>query len=673
MKHVLQLPNGVRDVENAWIPMRDGTRLAARLWVPEGAEASPVPVVLEYIPYRKRDLEREHDTVAHRYFAGHGYGAARVDLRGSGDSEGVLEDEYLQRELDDAVDVLQWLAAQPWCDGSVGMYGISWGGFNGLQVAAMQPPELKAVITACSTDDRYADDVHYMGGCLLLDNLAWSAVMFAHNSFPPDPALVGERWRDMWHERLEGSGLWLEKWLRHPHRDAYWKHGSICEDYHAVQCPVFAVSGWADGYSNAVFRMLDGLKCPRRGLIGPWAHAWPHLATPGPAIGFLQECLRWWDRWLKGVDNGIEREPELRVWMQDAAPPATRYDTRPGRWVAEDTWRSDRIEHRTWRLAPHALVPEGAAVAEQDLDIRSPLGVGRYAGKWCAYDTTPDLPSRQRFEDGGALVFDSEPLSEPLEILGAPIADLDLTVDRPVAQVAARLSDLAPDGAVTRVTYGLLNLTHRDGHEHPEPLEPGRRYRVQVRLNEVAQRFASGHRVRLALSTSYWPLAWPPPEPTTLGIRTGSSQLRLPHRPPRPEDASLRAFDPPEGAPPPTTTVLRPRRGDRWVTHDLGTDEHTLGVIRDEGHWVIDEIGLEISLRAEETYTHTGDDHLSPQGETRYDVSFRRGSWSVRTVTRTALTSSAEGFRVVAEVDAWEGDTRVHCANWDVNVPRNGL
>ncbi|MFW6197416.1 MAG: CocE/NonD family hydrolase, partial [Myxococcota bacterium] len=579
MKTVDSMPHRVREVENAWIPMRDGCRLAARLWIPEGAEDRPVPVVLEYIPYRKRDLEREHDTMAHRWFAGHGYAAARVDMRGSGESDGVLRDEYLQQELDDGIDVLRWLAKQPWCDGSVGMYGISWGGFNGLQIAAMQPPELKAVITTCSTDDRYADDVHYMGGCLLLDNLAWSAVMFAHNTFPPDPALVGDRWRDMWLERMRDSGLWLETWLRHPHRDAYWKHGSVCEDLSAIQCPVFAVSGWADGYSNAVFRLLSGLKVPRRGLIGPWSHAWPHLATPGPAIGFLQECLRWWDRWLKGVDDGTDDEPMLRVWMQDPSPPRARYVTRPGRWVAERSWPSERVTTRRWRLARARLAPEDEPVPETELHLHSPLGVGRYAGKWCSFDSTPDLPSHQGFEDGGSLVFDSDPLGEPLEILGPPVAELALSVDRPVAQIAARLSDVAPDGSITRVTYGVLNLNHLEGHERPVPLEPGRRYHVRVQLNDVAQHFAAGHRVRLALSTSYWPLAWPPPEPVTMHIATGESHLLLPRRPPRAEDEDLGPFDEPESAAPPEITILRPPEGNRWIIHDLGEDEHVLRVL----------------------------------------------------------------------------------------------
>ncbi|MEJ2699936.1 MAG: CocE/NonD family hydrolase, partial [Desulfuromonadales bacterium] len=533
MKIVESFPHPVREIENTWIPMPDGVRLAARIWMPEDAEANPVPAILEYIPYRKRDLKRERDSSVHSYFAGHGYACLRVDIRGSGDSEGVLTDEYLEQELADGEAILSWAASQPWCNGSLGIIGISWGGFNGLQIAARRPPELKAVVTLCSTDDRYADDVHYMGGCLLGDNLSWASVMFAYNSLPPDPLIVGERWRQMWFERLEGSGLWLETWLNHQRRDAYWKHGSICEDFSAVQCPVLAASGWADGYSNAVFRLMEKLQVPRKGLIGPWSHRYPHEGQPGPAIGFLQECLRWWDQWLKGEETGVMDGPMLRVWMLDSVPPTTRYATRPGHWVGEPSWPSPNIEERVYTLAWRHIAPGFGEHPEVEETIRSPLTVGLFAGKWCSYSATPDLPHDQRQEDGGALVFESEPLVHQMEIMGAPVVELELTSDKPVAMVAVRLSDVAPDDKATRVTYGLQNLTHRNGHDQPEPLDPVRRYRIRIKLNDIAQVFPPGHRFRISLSTSYWPLAWAPPSPVRLTIFTGLSRLILPVRAPR--------------------------------------------------------------------------------------------------------------------------------------------
>lgn len=671
MKTVTTFPHEVREIENIWIPMSDGTRLAARIWLPNDAESKPVPAILEYIPYRKRDGTAYRDSIAHPYFAGHGYACVRVDLRGSGESEGVLTDEYLELELQDGIEILQWIGKQSWCSGQIGIIGISWGGFNGLQIAAKNPPGLKAIITLCSTDDRYADDIHHMGGCLLGDNLSWASTMFAYNSCPPDPALVGDRWRDMWLDRLKNSGLWLDTWLGHQRRDAYWKHGSICEDFSAITCPVYAVSGWADGYSNAVFRLLENLNVPRKGLIGPWSHKYPHLGIPGPAIGFLQEALRWWDKWLKGNETSIMDEPMLRVWMQDSVPPTTYYHSRPGRWVAESSWPAPNIEKHQLSLAPARLVPLEEHTPQSPLTIQSPLSVGLFAGKWCSYAAGPDLAHDQREEDGGALVFDSAPLEESMEVLGAPMLELDLTANRPVAMVAVRLSDIASDDKATRVTYGLLNLTHRNSSEHPELLKPDERYRVQVPLNHIAQVFPKGHRLRIAISTSYWPLAWPPPEPVRLTIYTGSSRLTLPTRQPSETDKHLPAFGEPEGAPPLNRTLIGPEHHNWRVIRDLAQDESTLEVTNDKGVYRLDDIDLEVQHKTVERYTYQADNFESVRGETKTIRGFKRGKWSVRTETRTVLTSSATHFHIFADLDAYEDDKRVYCQSWDQTIPRD--
>ena len=685
MKEVDTFPWPVRHVENAWIPLSDGCRLAARMWIPEGAEDTPVPAILEYIPYRKRDHKRSRDQSVHAWFAGHGYAAVRVDMRGSGDSDGVLLDEYLQTELDDGLEVLRWIATQPWCDGNVGMMGISWGGLNGLQIAAMQPPELRAVITVASTDDRYADDVHYMGGCLLGDNLSWASVMFARNACPPDPEIVGPRWRGLWFERLEANRPWLETWLSHQHRDGYWEHGSVGDHIERIRCPVMAVSGWADGYSNSVFRLMESLQTPRLGLIGPWSHLYPHEGIPGPAIGFLQEALRFWDHWLKKFDTGIMDEPMLRVYVQDSTEPATRTLHRPGRWVGETTWPAPDIRPKHHRLAVTGLVPfipideagdkpvgedEKLDMAPTDLTVSSPLSIGLFAGKWCAYGAGPDLPYDQREEDGGAMVFDGEPLEEPLEILGAPVATLELSVDRPVAMVAVRLSDIAPDDKATRVTYGLLNLCHRDSHGKLEPLEPGTWYRVPVALNGVGHRFLRGHRIRLAISTSYWPLAWAPPEPVRLTVRSEHSTIALPVRTPRAEDATL-TFAEPESAPAASRTQLQEPHHNWRVLRDLSTNESALEVTLDEGSYVLDDIDLTVRSAAKEWYRTCDDEFASLRGETSWVHEFRRGNWHVRTETHQVLTCDPGSFYLHSTLDAYEGEERVFSRNWSTKIPRD--
>ena len=669
LQTITDFPRDVRDLETVWIPMPDGCRLAARIWLPVDAEEDPVPAILEHLPYRRRDFTALGNSIMHPYYAGHGYACVRTDMRGSGDSDGILEGEYLQQELDDAVAVIQWLAAQPWCSGSVGMTGISWGGFNSLQVAALRPPALKAIVTACSTDDRYADDIHYMGGCLIADNLMWGSTFFSFNSRPPDPEVVGEGWREKWLERLENAVVFPEVWTRHQRRDEFWKHGSVCEDYADIECAVYAVGGWADGYSNAIPRLLEGLSCPRKGLIGPWSHSWPNTALPGPAIGFLQEALRWWDHWLKGEDSGIMDEPMLRVWMQEYVPPKPQYDERPGRWVAEPSWPSPGIEAREFALNAGRIDCE--AGPENALVHESPQTVGVTAGDWCPYGHDAEMPTDQRFEDGASLVFDSEPLAERLEIMGAPVVALDLAADRPRAFVAVRLNDVAPNGAATRVTYGLLNLTHRNGHEDLEALEPGKRYRVRVQLNDIAHGFAAGHRIRVSLSTAYWPLAWPSPEPVRLTVYAGASGLVLPVRAPRAEDDALAPFGPAEGAAPLSHETLRPYHRARILRRDIASGETVIEAIKDRGLIALHDIGLTYSGRGSERYTIKDGDPLSARAENRYAISFERGDWSLRTESETIVSATGDDFLVTAALDAFEGDTRVFTRTWSAKVPRD--
>ncbi|CAM4120821.1 CocE/NonD family hydrolase [Janibacter anophelis] len=670
------VPHEVEAEENVFIPLRDGQRVAARIWRPVG-EVGPLPAVLEYIPYRKRDLTRGRDAVNHPYLAAHGYVCVRVDLRGSGDSDGVLVDEYHEQELQDAEDVIAWLADQQWCDGNVGMMGISWGGFNSLQVAARRPPALKAIVSASATEDLYVDNMHYMGGCLLGDNLSEATVMLAFNSLPPDPEIVGDAWREMWLERLRGSGLWLDTWLSHQRRDEYWRPASVSEDYSAIQCPVLAVGGWADGYTNAIFRLLEHLEVPCHGLIGPWGHKYPHIGVPGPPIGFLQELVRWWDHWLKGKDTGIDEDPVLRAWMQDSVPPRASYEERPGHWVAEDEWPSPRIHDREFRLTRASLAEGGQGEGDSGpLTLRSPLSVGMFAGKWASYAAVPDLPYDQREEDGGALVWESAALDEPTEIFGLPRLDVALSADQPVAQIAVRLSDVAPSGEATRITYGVLNLTHRSSSSSPEPLVPGERYDVQVQLNGVAHSFPAGHRLRLSISTSYWPLVWPAPRPAELTIHPADSVLRVPIRPRQDDDRTASPFHEPVMAPELETTVLEPSEHDWRVTRDLATDVSTLEIVNDQGAFRIEETGTVVRRSTTEWYSFRWDDVTSVRGETRTVRRLERGNWRTEVVTSTVLTCTEDDFVIRADLDAYEldesrGHRRVHAESWDRVIPRD--
>ena len=674
MKVVRDWPRKVRDVEHLWITLEDGCRLAARLWLPEDAERRPVPAILEYLPYRKRDGTIERDELVHPYLAGHGYACLRVDIRGNGDSDGLMEDEYTPQELADGKEVIAWAAAQSWCSGTVGMMGISWGGFNALQVAALRPPALKAIVTMCSTDDRYRDDIHYMGGCLLNDNMTWSAQMLAYSSRPPDPDVVGDDWREMWLRRLEAMPLLAANWLRHQHRDDFWKHGSVCEDFASIEAAVLAVGGWADAYSNAVPRLLAGLKAPALGLMGPWVHKVPHFAYPKPRIGFLQEMLDWWDYWLKGEESDVMATPRYRAYMLHSQKPATHYDEWPGHWISEPAWPSPNIDERSYRIDGRGglvdLSASGARALEEDLDLCSSFTTGANCGSFCpGMRLGNEFPGDQREEDSQSLVFDTPPLDRDLEIFGAPVVELMLSSDRPVAQLTARICDLHPDGASTRVTFMPFNLAHRESHERPAPLEPGAFYRVRFALNHTAYRFPKGHRIRLALSSAYWPMVWPAPEPYKLCLRTGDSKLTLPVRPARDEPEVT--FRPAESSPPLRREGLRQDRNDRRIERDAASGRVTVHTYDDFGAFRIESHGLEVGDIVRQSFSIVPDDPCSARAEASWTYTIGRGPWQTRTESVTRMWSDRTAFHLEANLKAFEGDELVFEKDWRESVDRD--
>lgn len=665
-------PYDVEVLDNVWIPLADGTRLAARIWLPVGAGNAPVPAILEAIPYRKDDVTAVDDAVRHGYFAGYGYASIRLDLRGSGNSSGVLLDEYHEREQDDLVEVIGWIADQPWCSGRVGMTGISWSGFNSLQVAARRPPALKAIITVCSSDDRYDNDVHYMGGVVLaFYMLVWANVMLAFNARPPDPDLVGESWREIWLERLEGSPFLIEQWLGHQRRDAYWQRGSVCEDYAAIECPVLAVGGWSDAYTDTVLRLLEHLPGVRKGIIGPWGHTWPERGVPGPAIGFLQECLRWWDRWLRDEPTGVEDEPALRAFVQDAYAPRPDAAQRSGRWISLPTWPAESITSHELILGERRLI--GTVEPEGELLHSSPLTLGLDSGSWCPYGNPTDLPADQRHDDAYSLGFDGEPLDEPLTIVGQPELELELSSDVEAALVVVRICDVGPSGSSTMVARGALNLTHRNGHASPEPLVPGARYRASVPCKAVAYTIPAGHRLRVSLSTSYWPFLWPSPRLATLTIVTGSaSRLRLPILQVETDREPAPRFGRPEIAPPPHLEQLRERRPLMTVTRDVQSGAVSFHMERD----LFGEARMPSGIVYRDTdpisFEITDGDPLSARVECSRSTEVSRGEWKTRIETRCLMTSTETAFHVSSQLDAFEGETRILTRSHAIAIPRDG-
>jgi putative CocE/NonD family hydrolase len=663
----------VRVTPNEWVELADGVRVAMRLWLPRDAESHPVSAILDSVPYRKSDGTAVGDAAWGTYFATHGFAFARMDLRGSGDSTGLLEDEYTDQDQRDTERVIAWLANRPWCTGAVGMIGISWGGFAALQLAARHPEHLRGVVPIHASDDRYADDVHYIGGCVsAMDMAQWATSMLAYLNQPPDPAVVGSSWRELWLERMRDARAFIEPWLGHQRRDEYWQQGSACEDYSTIQCPVFAVGGWGDGYRDMVLRVVEHVRTPVRGLIGPWSHTDPTSGAPGPAIGFLPECVRFFAASLDGADNGFFDEPRLISYMQDPVAPAGCYPQRAGRWVADPSWPSPAVAPWTLALGSGSLLEaDSGEVGGAAASVRSPQATGLDSGVWCGDGSPADFPLDQRADDGGSVCWDSAPMSERVELLGQAEAELEVSVDRPWAFAVVRVCDVAPDGASTLIARGLLNLSRREGHDRTVPMPIDEPVRVRVLLQSTAYAVPAGHQIRLAVSNAYWPMAWPSPEPTTLTVHHGT--LSLPRRGPSALDAGLRPFEAPENGTPLATEKTMVRPGGRRVRRDLSG-----GWVEVEFDWHpsrtrIVATDTEMGEENVTTYRIVEGDPLSATVTCNVEVSLARPGWNTRTLASATMTCDAERFIVTSVLDAFEDNVRVYTRSWRHEFPRDGV
>ena len=509
------------------IPARDGVELSANIWRPLPRPDAPdeaFPAILEMIPYGKDNWRRASDITRGEWFAARGYALCRLDVRGTGSSGGVALDEYTADETRDGYDAVEWLAAQPWCDGAIGMWGISYGGFTAIQVAALRPPHLRAIVPVMATDDRYLDDVHYRGGCVTVSELSQYAVsQVAMNAMPPDAAFRGAAWRDEWLARLDATPPWLFAWLREQTDGPYWRQGSLAPDYDAIEAAIFNIGGWQDSYVDPAFRMQARCPAPSHTLVGNWVHSWPHDAAPGPNLDELHEIARFFDRHLRGADNGWDTEPPIVWFEREYAPPAPFPAGSPGRWRAATAYPHPETVVRPLLFGAGAvplagrLVQPGVGRRRVDVDTfaHRPTAGTRGPLSWGAGDAPNGLARDLRRDEDAGPTYTSDPLDEPLEILGVPEVVVHVEVDAPVATLSVRLSDVAPDGSVALVSAGVLNLTHRRSHSDPEPLRPGVVEEIRVPLRTAGYRWLPGHRIRVALASSLWPVLWPSPFPAT--------------------------------------------------------------------------------------------------------------------------------------------------------------
>jgi uncharacterized protein len=655
----------LRRERNVRIPMPDGVTLAADLFMPD--VPGQFPVVIEYLPYRKNDVG--HDGYfGHRYMAERGYVVARIDVRGTGDSEGQAEDEYCLQEQLDGVAAIAWLAEQTWCSGTAGMFGTSYGGFNSLQVAMHRPPALKAICPMYFTDNRYTDDCHYKGGQMqmLYDVGTYGLSMVGRNLLPPRPDLVGERWAAIWEEHLNNEP-WLLHWLAHPTLDEQWRQGSLCENYGGIECAAYLIGGWRDGYTNCNLRAFAHLQCPKKLLIGPWLHVQPHVGRPGPRIDHFREMTRFYDHWLKGIDTGIMDEPPIAIYVQQYDRPSANRPRTSGFWRAETAFPPARGYDETLFLVADGRLadvpPERAAVSE----LQNHPAVGTAFGMFSA-GAPHVLPADQRAEEAYSAVYTGPVLTETMEIFGRPRLLLRVDSDAEAITFAARLCDVAPDGSSALVTKGILNATHRDSHTDPAPLVPGQPYELTIDLDATSWQFAPGHRLRLSVSNADFPNAWPSPNLAASRLHLGGEQASRLILPIVPEPTE--ALPAPDFAPSPFPLADEPGEEPQpWrVTRDImrGQTEVTIeggGVSEPDPGYV---------LETQSTATAHVDEH-NPAYAWMRGHHVDRYRWPGQTIelqSRGQITSTESAFNIALHVAITIDDLPHFERKWVASFPR---
>jgi uncharacterized protein len=686
------------------VAFRDGRRLTLRAhyWyhAPAMRAGKRLPAIVDFNPYRRRDGMLYVDTMMYPWFSYNEYLCFRVDLQGSGDSDGVITDEYTEDELASCVQVIEQIAALPFCDGNVGMMGKSWSAINSLMVAARDdcPAALKAIVFCCGTDDRFNDDVHYMGGAMMYDQPSWAGSMFGWLPMPPDPLVVGERWREMWRERVRALDFWFAAWAAHQTRDEYWRRTSVRDHYERVKVPVFVISGWWDGYKNPAeraLRILGGMGKPVAGILGPWGHKYPFDGYPGPRVDWLRYVIpHWWDRWLKGkAPDESSAWPQLAVWLGESREPSRIPDyVERGTWVAEDHAWPERVRPHALHCGPAMTLSAGPMPQHQAYRLSSEVLTGTAmleSTSWgeCEND---DLPRDMRADDRRSLYFDTPPLEGDLACFGYPEVTLDLECSsRGPAAVAVRLCEVSPSGRSHLVTYRFWSLGYLDGELGAPQAVPRGRFAVTLPLNVMGHTFKRGWKIRLAVSPAWVPTMWRAVKLAEITLHAGGdarSALRLPGRPARPEDARIEAalgrpvtahVNPELYAPIEATRRDAVNRRTAAAVEIDGKPGVAVHKLMDAGSYVYGGMleHLLVDSSATEEFRTAAGDPVTAEMTTRYESRLARGSWSVRAVTTTRVWSEptpagGSEFRYTAEVETFEGEQPFERRRVAGSIPR---
>ncbi|MCL7453440.1 MAG: CocE/NonD family hydrolase [Anaerolineae bacterium] len=664
--------DGVTRIKNVRIPTREGVHLAADLYMPQHqGDGELFPVVMEYSPYRKDDVNLD----SRRFYLTlpqQGYVVARVDVRGTGASEGASSDEYTRQEQQDGYDAVEWLAQQPWCDGHVNMMGISYSGFTALQVAALAPPHLTSIIPIDFTDDRYTDDCHYRGGLLRMyyDIAHYGGQMVARNALPPHPEWSGSDWARLWEKHLHESDPYLLRWYRHQTDGPYWRQGSVRDTPHLIRCPAFLIGGWRDGYPNPPLRLYQALEVPRKVLVGPWNHALPDAAVPGPRIDYVREVVRWLDHWCKGVDTGIMDEPPIVVYMQHYQPPVVdRLDTL-GTWRAEREWPPPGGTEKVLYLGRDGALAEDVASQDGADSFEYDPTVGVAGGLWSG-GIPFGLPGDQRPDEALSLVYTTPPLEQDLCMLGWPRAVLHVSSSASVIGFAVSLSDVAPDGVSHLVAKGMLNATRRESLRDPQLLVPGELYALDIPIDCTGWVFAQGHRVRLSIASADWPNVWPTPQPAKNRVYRGAqrpSRLVLPVVP------VLGSAPPPEFQPSPKSVSRHSDATLRSKWH-VGRDQltgRTTVDLRFGADWRISDTAV-IERQSSSTFELDPAQPADAAARARHVFRLVRPLHETEACADVAIQATATDFHITIELAVRVNGALHFTKYWAESLPRHLL
>lgn len=641
------------------IPMSDGIALAADVYRPD--VPGRYPTVLEHIPYRKDDVNGPDRVALYEALVARGLAVVRVDVRGTGSSEGIAFDEYTEREQLDGVEIVSWAAAQPWCSGRVGSWGISYGGFTSLQLAANRPPALGAIAVVYGTDDRYTDDMHFFGGALCALELGHYPIrMIAMNALPPG-APMDAAGQAAWRDRIDGTPPWILRWLEEQRDGPYWRSGSLRPDHGRIRCPTLLVGGWRDGYCNAAVRLATSLDAPSEVVMGPWPHVLPDRTDVLPRVDLVQLLSSWFLRKL--TDHGpTGPEFPVRVFVQSFDDPTSSPRRISGGWRGYRSW-PDAEGVAVLGLSQDGRLCEAPVPGEVTCPVAPSAGV--HTGNWCPPPPPDGLPGDQRADERLAVTFESEPFEEPFECLGFPRLTVEAAHPGPTATIVAKLSDVAPDGASQLVTRVVLNLSRRDGAE-PVAVPPDEWISIQLQLNATNWRFEAGHRARLAIGSSDWPTVWPASTREPLRLRVGpQARLSLPLAP-----AGLGIDDELEVEPPISPAGSSTPDDATWVViHDRTAQRSGIETSWGEERVSAESVRLHEALRVKATVGDDDPDSAMVEGGVRFTLT--RPDVHIVSEAAGRFWSIPSAFRCELRLDVWVDGEPFASRTWESEVARD--